>query len=161
MKMTRVNQPTRRALAFGATVLLATGTRAFAQPDSPRAFLEGLYKPYLAKPGEGTPRPDTWKRYFAPPLMAAIDADLAEARKRGGPPRLNGDPFVDAQDWTIANLVIDVRDATSTAATGIVAFTNFGEKQTVTLDLVPTGAGWRIAEIRSRSGSLRALLAEK
>jgi len=38
-----------------------------------------------------------------------------------------------------------------------VSFQNFGEARRVVLELVRTPAGWRIAEIKSPSGSLKAL----
>ena len=70
---------------------------------------------------------------------------------------LNGDPFIDAQDWEIANLKTAVKSTGANTAVATATFVIFMEARTVTLDLVVTPAGWRIAEIRSPSGSLRAL----
>jgi hypothetical protein len=71
-------------------------------------------------------------------------------------PTLNGDPFVDAQDWEISKLSIDVTGSGDTA-TARVSFQNFGEAKRVLLELVKTPAGWRIADIKAPSGSLKAL----
>ena len=76
---------------------------------------------------------------------------------------LNGDPFARRPglgDRRAQHRVQDrwrQQDGGGKTAVGTVTFTNFKEPQTVTLDLVNTDAGWRIADIRSRSGSLRAL----
>ena len=45
---------------------------------------------------------------------------MADARKKDEVPRLNGDPFIDAQDWEIANLKIEMKPgATRRNATGV------------------------------------------
>lgn len=54
------------------------------------------------------------------------------------------------------SLSIDVT-ANDDAATARVSFQNFGEAKRVVLELARTPAGWRIAEIRAPSGSLKAL----
>jgi hypothetical protein len=140
------------ALLIGATAA------AWAEASSPQAFLDGIYKAYLGQPSRGIPLTSdaVIRRYFAPPLADAIIKDFAAARKANEVPLLNGDPFVDAQDWEIANLKIGVKTS-SKAAVATVTFTNFKEPRTVTLDLVSTAAGWRIADIRAPSGSLREL----
>jgi hypothetical protein len=150
--------------ALVAVLLLCAGivvaaTAAVAQGASPQAFLEHIYKSYRNGNAKGIDigRPDTIRRYFAPPLAKAILKDQAEARKRNDVSRLNGDPFIDAQDWEIADLKIEVASASRRNATGVVTFMNAKEPRTVTLDLVRTGAGWRIAEIHAPSGSLKDL----
>jgi Protein of unknown function (DUF3828) len=150
----------RRAilLAFCTAAAMAFGGPAQAQGASPKAFVEQLYKPYLKKGFKGVDysKPAILRRYFEPALAAAIIKDQAAAAKRSEVPTLNGDPFIDAQDWEIANLKIDVNPAGGKASAA-VAYTNFNEPRTVTLDLVKTAAGWRIAEIKAPSGSLREL----
>ena len=139
--------------------IVVAATAAVAQGASPQAFLEQIYKSYRNGNAKGIDigRPDTIRRYFAPPLAKAILKDQAEAKKRNDVPRLNGDPFIDAQDREIADLKIEVASAGRRNATGVVTFMNAKEPRTVTLDLVRTGAGWRIAEIQAPSGSLKDL----
>ena len=74
---------------------------------TPEAFLRGIYTPYPNHDFKGQP---FWQvdRFFAPDLARAIEADMREAKRRGEVPRLDGDPFVDAQDWDIAKLAISV-----------------------------------------------------
>lgn len=148
------------AILLFAAALIAE-TAATAQGASPLTFIEQVYKVYRdnnnAK-GIDYSKPDNVRRYFAPPLAKAILKDMADARKKDEVPRLNGDPFIDAQDWEIANLKIEMKPgATRRNATGVITFTNSKQPKTVTLDLVKTGDGWRIAEIKAPSGSLREL----
>ena len=153
-----------RIREFLATVLVAAGvavvsTVAQAQ-QSAQAFLDSIYRPYLKKDFKGVDlgKPAAVRRYFVAPLAAAILRDRAAAAKRGEVPSLDGDPFLDAQDWDVANMNIVVNTVGASRATGTVAFTNAGTAKTVTLDLVKTGAGWRISEIKAPSGSLRELM---
>ncbi|WP_422036512.1 DUF3828 domain-containing protein [Reyranella sp.] len=147
-------KPGRRVMLGGLVAALA-GTDVLAQAATAQAFVESLYRPYLAKGFQGQPYGDT-ARFFVPALAQAIDRDNREARRRNEVPSLNGDPFVDAQDWEISTLSIDVT-ANDDAATARVSFQNFGEAKRVVLELARTPAGWRIAEIRAPSGSLKAL----
>jgi hypothetical protein len=164
--VTRFGRP---EIWLAATMLFAAAliaqTAALAQGASPLAFLEQVYKVYRnnsnAK-GIDYSKPDNVRRYFAPPLARAILKDRSDARKKDEVPLLNGDPFIDAQDWEIANLRIEMKPgATRRNASGVVTFTNAKQPKTVTLDLVKTGDGWRIAEITAPSGSLKELFKVK
>jgi hypothetical protein len=84
--------------------------------------------------------------------------DFAAAHKAGEVPMLNGDPFIDAQDWEISSVKTAVKSTGASTAVATVAFVQFMEPRTVTLDLVTTPDGWRIVDIRwARGDSLRAL----
>jgi len=122
---------------------------------TPEAFLRGIYTPYPNQDFKGQP---FWlvDRFFAPDLARAIEADMREAKRRGEVPKLDGDPFVDAQDWDIAKLAISVKTEGPTA-TGLVSFENQGKPTEIKLDLVRTGMGWRIADIKWPSGTLSEL----
>ena len=136
-------------------LLLAAPFGAAAQEKTPRAFIEDIYRPYQTKGFKGQPY---WKPspFFAPDLAAAIERDMAQATRQKEVPTLDGDPFVDAQDWEISDLLIatSVGDEKAQAA---VTFKNLGEPIALALLLVRTPQGWRIADIVSASGSLRAL----
>jgi hypothetical protein len=148
-----------------AVLLLSAGlmiaeTAAIAQGASPLSFLENIYKVYRnSDNGKGVDysRPDIIRKYFASPLAKAMVKDFAVAKKRSEVPALDGDPFIDAQDWKIGDLKIEVKNLTNRRAVGVVTFTNASEPRTVALDLVRTGQGWRIADINAPSGSLREL----
>ena len=161
--MTRFGRP---EIWLAATLLFAGAiiaeTAAVAQGASPLTFLESIYKVYRTSgnaKGLDTSKPDVIRRHFTPPLAKAMLKDQVDAKKRDEAPLLNGDPFIDAQDWDIANLRIEVTSLDRRHATGVVSFTNANEPRIVTLELVKTvGDGWRIAEIRAPSGSLKELL---
>lgn len=122
---------------------------------TPEAFLRGIYTPYPNQDFKGQP---FWQvdRFFAPDLARAIEADMREAKRRGEVPKLDGDPFVDSQDWDIDKLTISVK-AEGTKAVGFVSFENLGKPTQIQLDLVRTGTGWRIADIEAPSGKLSEL----
>src|SRR5262249_51632318 len=93
----RTSVPSRRALAL---LLLALPVAAKAQEQTASQFLASLYEPYKKKDFKGQPY---WEadRFFAPDLAAAMNKDYAEAKKRKEVPTLDGDPFIDAQDWQV------------------------------------------------------------
>ena len=145
------NSVLSRRLAIAA--LSALPAAAHAQTQSPQTFLQSIYEPYLKAGFKGQPY---WQvdRFFVPVLARAIDADMREAKRRVEVPKLDGDPFLDAQEWDIENLAISVK-ADGPKATGEVSFDNFGKRTEVALDLVQTPAGWRIADIKGPSGALQ------
>src|SRR5581483_6055615 len=61
----------------------------------------------------------------------------------------DGDPFVDAQDWQIAEFDIDVAETAAGKAKATVKFVNLDQPITIVLDLVKIGKDWRIGEITS------------
>jgi hypothetical protein len=136
----------------------AQGAAQGAPKDTltPESFLRGIYTPYPTQDFKGQPY---WQvdRFFAPDLARAIEADMREAKRRGEVPKLDGDPFVDAQDWDIAKLAISVKSDDGSTATAVVSFENLGKPTQITLDLIRTGMGWRIADIKSPSGKLSEL----
>jgi len=146
----------RRWALAGLLCSLCAGTAAAQQPSA-QAFLEAIYKPYLVKnsPGQNYREAD---RLFAAYLARAMNTDNAAAAKRGEVPILDGDPFVCAQEWEISKLAISA-STTGTKTTGKVTFDTFGKPREVTIDLVLTPTGWRIANVVCSSDptSLRAL----
>jgi len=166
------SMPDRRAAVIGRRVLLsgllaAASARAWAaDPPSARAFVDGIYRAYrspseMSATGVGIALDSAGqvRRYFAPDLAALIIADKSSAAKKGDEPALDGDPFIDAQDWGLTNLRIDVRDVDRAHAAATVTFANFGKPATVRLDLVLVKGGWRIDDIHWAEGTLRGLYA--
>ena len=142
-------------------VLCAGG--AVAAPQSAEGFLKAIYSHYqgddrTAK-GIFLDKSSDIHRYFAPDLAKLMIADDAAAAKRGDVPNLDGDPFIDAQDWTITHIVIHIDSETGDRAKATVHFENFKKPETVRLDLVKTPEGWRISDIvwPGKDGSLRGL----
>lgn len=145
-----------RTVIFASAGAAAAPGLALAQQSSAQAFLEAIYKPYLDKyyPGQNYNDPG---RFIAPNLARAMKADATAAARRREVPLLDGDPFVDAQDWEITKLAIAVVPKGTTAATATVTFANHGKATRLLIELEQTPAGWRIADIKAPSGSLRAL----
>lgn len=133
---------------------------AQAQQQDAKAFVENIYKSYL---GKNTPSVDLTsrqglERHFTPSLADLIDKDAKEAEKQQEAPLLNGDPFVDAQDWEITDPVISVQtQENGKGAIATASFKNFGKAVTVRLALALTPNGWRIDDVFWSEGNLRAL----
>ena len=158
---------TRIAIALAALLALAAPVRA--GEATPQAFLDSIYSRYHgnvnSKTGSGVriDTPAQIRRYFAPDLAKLMIADETAAAKAGDVPTLDGDPFIDAQDWDISSLTIHIDNETKTTAHATVRFTNLKEPKSVHLDLVHTKSGWRIAEIKwsGDDTTLRGLYGKK
>jgi hypothetical protein len=155
----------RRRLVRAAFLVVAgsaVAPVAFAADQTPKDFLDAIYKTYIGKNAKGMPidKPATM-RLFTPSLRKAIDDDSRRAAKRNEVPNLDGDPFVDAQDWDITSFDISVQDKAPDKATGTVKFDNEGDRKTITLDLVKSTDGWHIDEITTADSTLRKILSGK
>ena len=155
-----------RAAAFLSLLCVIAGVAtsfAAAQGTSAQAFVEAIYKPYLNKDFKGVPYSSAagLRGYFEPKLANAMLKDMTAAAKGKEVGTLDGDPFIDAQDWEISNLAISVKTMGGDKASASVNFTNLGQPKSISLDLVKTRAGWRIADIVAPSGSLRQLFKVK
>jgi hypothetical protein len=143
---------TRRTLLHGAvcalSVPLMAGTGR-ADDAAALTFVKAIYAAYKGKNAKGITL-DTdaeLRRYFEPTLAALISKDQKDAARRHDVPTLDGDPFIDAQDWKISSFDIAVNDAGSGKATSTVKFVNAGQPVTVALDLISAGNMWRITDI--------------
>lgn len=145
--------------------LLLIAVRADAAPQSAKDFLNTIYSHYQGddKTARGVflDKPADYRRYFSPDLAALMIADAEAAAKRGDVPELDGDPFVDAQDWEITHLKIRVDSETDKDAKATVTFDNVKKPQSVRLNLIHTNEGWRTSDIFWKEGSLRDLYKKK
>jgi hypothetical protein len=141
---------TRRNFVL-AGVLAAAGAPAGTARADPaaRAFLEKIYAAYKGKAskGIGLDSDAMLQRYFEPKLAALMIKDRKAAAKRGDVPDLDGDPFINGQDWEIGPVDIAVRDIAPDKASATVKFRNLKVETTVVYDLVRLKQGWRIADI--------------
>jgi hypothetical protein len=160
---------TRRTLFLGAPCALfavpAVAASAFAADPAALAFVTSIYDAYKGKDAKGVSldSPSKVRRYFDAPLAALINKDRIIAARRGEVGKLDGDPFIDAQDWDIPGFDISVSDATAGRARATVKFLNSGQAAAVVLELVKVKNDWRIDEItwlrEGKPQSLRQLLA--
>jgi hypothetical protein len=164
--------PTRRTLLFIAASSFVM-TWSFVMPWSlapaaagdaaATAFVTKIYDAYKGKDAKGITldKDADYRRYFEPSLVALIDKDQKAAAKRKEVPTLDGDPFIDAQEWQITDLDIAVTDVPPDKVTATVTYKNFDEPVKVVLNLVKVKNDWRIADIVStrqgRTESLRGL----
>jgi hypothetical protein len=138
--------------AVVAALVTVFASAGRAQDAGAKAFLQGVYAIYQkSDKALDISSEKQAGRYFVPSLARLIGQDVAQSRKRNEVGKLDFDPFVGGQDWAPTKIDLEVAPgAAADRATGTARFTAPGEKQqtTVTLDLVKTAAGWRIADIR-------------
>jgi len=154
---------TRRDILLGTAAAAAIIAPALAADAAAAAFVTGIYDAYKGKDAHGVPIDSDRAvgRYFEPSLATLIRKDQKAAARRNEAPQLDGDPFVDAQDWEIAAFDIAVTDTAPGKASATVKFVNAGEPKTIVLDLVKIKKDWRIADITwqrdGKPATLRAL----
>ena len=148
------------SLSLAVTVLFGLIGSSVAA-ETPKSFLDAIYAKYVGPPAKAKGiRLDSrtaLNRYFTPALAGLIDADNKAAAKKNEVPNLDGDPFVDAQDWQITDVSVMTSAVGPGKASGVAAFKNFGEPVTVGYNLVLLKDGWRIDDMHWASGDLRAL----
>jgi len=158
----------RRALIAAALAAAAAAAPAWSAGQTARDFVEAIYRAYrtpseMSASGEGVAidSPREVRRLFAPDLARLMIADAAAAAKKGDEAALDGDPFIDAQDWSISGVRVEIHDLGPDHAAAVVNFANFGKATQVKLELVRLRSGWRITDILWPEGTLRALYASK
>jgi hypothetical protein len=141
---------TRRSFILGAACALAAP--ALAAEQSARDFVTAIYDAYKGKDAKGVALDNARaiRRYFAPALATLIIADQNDAALRNEVGVLDGDPFVDAQDWEIAGFDIAVSETAPGKASATVKFDNAGTPKVVVLDVVKINSEWRVSEITWR-----------
>ncbi len=153
--------PTRRSSVlsrrFLTLLMLTVPVAAAGEEQTPQQLLAAIYDPYKKPDFKGQPY---WQadRFFAPDLARAIVRDFAEAEKRKEVPdaRRRSLHRRAGVEGRIARLRPLPRSR-ATRAAGAVALVSLGTPKGLALTLVKTPAGWRISDIVSANGSLRAL----
>ena len=149
----------RRTIILGAA-WVAIAKPALAADPGATAFVTTIYAAYKGKDAKGI-RLDTEaniRRYFVPSLAALMIKDQKDAARRHDAPNLDGDPFVDAQDWDIAAFEIAFADSASNKTRATVNFRNAGQPVSVALDLVMVSNDWRVSDITwQRDGKAETL----
>ncbi|HWU01064.1 MAG TPA: DUF3828 domain-containing protein [Terriglobales bacterium] len=148
------------ALSALAFLLLALAPQAgHAAAQTPHAFLQAIYQHYIGTNTAGVKLDSDadYRRYFTPDLTKIILDDIAKSQKNDDVPTLDGDPFIDAQDWSISKVQIDVDDKATDKTVAKVSFRNSGTPETITLDLVKIDGAWKIDDIHWPEASLRGI----
>ena len=129
-------------LSIIATSLLLGISAASAQPfDTPEAMLEAFYEPYFSGEFYEDETP------FRSEALNALYAADAENTPEGEMGALSFDPYIDGQDYEIAEFEIGEPVIDGETAAVDVTFTNFGEPRAITYDLVFEDGSWRIDDL--------------
>ena len=143
-------------LAAAVTHSDAAGVVYAVSPPAPagqtgEAFLHSIYDRYVGPEDKTHPidyaSTRELRRYFERSLAATIDKDFIRAKKVDEVPTLDGDPFVDAQEWDIKSFDIQVTPADANHATGVVKFDNEGSAKVLHVQLVRIAGAWKIHDI--------------
>ncbi len=135
----------RTFLAMVGLLGLATPALA-AGPvfDDPRGLVVYAYEPYES--GEFA---EDFTELFSPTLKQLWDS-MAVRSEEAEMPIVDFDPFINAQDYELSDLVIDDPAIAGDEATVAVSFDNFGEPQEMRFILVRRAEGWKIDDIEAR-----------
>ena len=137
------------------TLLLAASSPNESPAIGPRAWIQHVYAGYANRDFSPFDHPD---RYFAPPLLTAINEDSRLAHGEVG--YLDGDPLCDCQDFErIRAEIRSLARANRKATARLRVSLGVDQPRNLRLELVQTRAGWRIADIVTpgQGSLLRAL----
>jgi hypothetical protein len=150
--------------AIALLAVLITALLPAQAAEDPKDFVTALYQTYVGKDAKGIPVSSPKARQvLTPGLMKLIDADAKAAARRGEPPRLDGNPFIDAQDFDIKSFTVEIQEVGRFRAVATVTFRNEASVNNgpMILALVRIGDEWRIDDFRGDSGSVRRYLSKK
>jgi len=159
-----------RSLAFA--LLFALPLAGLAADGGPEGAIKALYladQPFISGAGHGVI--DSAKaraKFLSQTALRALAADEKAAARRGEPPTIEGDPFIDAQEADFSDLQIVKRsaDAMSAVVEADFARPNAKTREKIDYALVFERGAWRIDDMTwIRAGqppeTLRKLLAAK
>ena len=145
-------------MRFAATVtglFFALTAAAVAQPfETPEALIEALYEPYFS--GEFAEDESIFR---SDALNALYEAD-AENTPDGEMGAISFDPYVDGQDFELADFEIGEPQIDGNTAIIDVTFTNFGEPRAVSYDLVLENGGWKVDDLEGENAEFGYRLTE-
>ena len=131
-----------RLFALVLACLVPLAAPVFAQPfDTPEELLESFYAPYLANE-----IPENEPTYFSAALVAYFVAD-SENTPDGEMGALDFDPFIDGQDFQIADLEVGEATIRGDKARVAVTFTNSDQPREIDFELVFEDGGWLIDDV--------------
>ena len=130
----------------------ATAIASRAERD-PAAVVRPLYDRYLR---EGEPAPALNEAApWTDDLRAAIEATLAYSRAVGEP-IIDFDPLIDAQDFQLSNLRVEVvQQPQEDRAIVEARFSNIGRTTIVYYDMRAVDGAWRVDNVRTPDWNLR------
>jgi hypothetical protein len=147
---------------FLLSALLAGGQADSAAPPGPAAVAAEFYALHFAHDMAFTPLEVKRRSAFLSPGLLALCADyFAAPQAPDEVPAVDGDPFTDSQDYPESYEVGEANQQGDAARVVVKFAMKAGDRWRVQVDLVKTGAGWKIDDIEPAEGpSLRSLLRE-
>ena len=142
------------ALILGLLLVVPNSARAQPAFDDPVALIEHVYAPYL-----GNEYADYPVALYSPALRQLWDDAMARSEEVGMP-ILDFDPFVNAQDFEITELVVADPVIEGDTAAVAVGFLNFGAPTELRFHLLRGAEGWLIDDIESFDEGYRWHLSE-
>ena len=121
-------------------------------PGAPDEAIRALYAadaPFINNTGQGvTGSKKLMARFLSKALDKLLDDDAKAADKRGEPPTIEGDPFVDSQEGGSKDFKISVLSASADKAQVLANFDKDGvSREDVTYSLILERGQWRIDDI--------------
>ena len=143
-------------LTTGLLAALLLPAAAQAQPvfEDARGLIEYAYAPY-----ESGDFPEEITELFSPTLKQLWEG-MSERSEASEMPIVDFDPFINAQDYELSDLVIADPAIEGDQAMVAVSFANFGEPQELHFTLVRRAEGWKIDDIESVGGEYPWRLSE-
>lgn len=144
-----------RLLALIASFFVGLTSLVAAQTfDTPKALLEAFYQPYFTDDFYEDETP------YRSAALNALYANDASGTPDGEMGALSFDPYIDGQDFELADLKIGDPAISGDRAEVNVSFTNFGDPVSLTYDLVKENGGWRIDDVASTTPGAEYRLSE-
>jgi hypothetical protein len=135
-----------RSILMTLGLLMMSTTPGSAQVpvfDDPIGLVRYAYAPY-----ESGKYPEDLTALFTPALKALWDT-MAARSEEFEMPIIDFDPFTNAQDYEITDLLVADPLIEGDAATVAVSFLNFSEPQELRFSLVRRVEGWKIDDIEA------------
>lgn len=123
--------------------LLAAPLQAAPVFEDPKGLVEYVYAPYMSGVF-----PEDMTEVFSPTLKQLWDA-MAARSQAANEPIIDFDPYINAQDFELSELIISDPVVDGDRAVVAVSFRNFGELQDLRYTLVRRAEGWKIDDIES------------
>jgi hypothetical protein len=139
---------------FVAATMLLPGAAMAATYSSPEALLQSIYASYDT--GEF---PDDSEEIYSHKLkdLFALDRERTPEGEIGA---LDFDPFVNGQDYELTNVQIGTPEVSGQTAHATVTFDNFGDSNTLAIDMVEESDGWKVDDVASVAGEFQWKLSE-
>jgi Protein of unknown function (DUF3828) len=141
-------------LAFAASVsLLSTAVAYAGEPaEAPVATIEALYAadaPFIKETGLGIMNDKkSLARFLSKDLNRQMAADIKRANKKGVPPNIDGDPFVDSQEGGAKDFKIKLLSSSADKASVEADFDRgAGDRVVATFSMILEQNAWRIDDI--------------